>query len=73
MSRSAAEDVLQTFLASISNLDQSKFYRLLQTVQIWIFFFLRIWLSHENKKSCCLFLILLDVGFALTINVSKQG
>ena len=73
MSRSAAEDVLQTFLASISNLDQSKFYRLLQTVQIWIFFFLRIWLSHENKKSCCLFLILLDVGFTLTINVSKQG
>ena len=73
MSRSAAEDVLQTFLASISNLDQSKFCRLLQTVQIWIFFFLRIWLSHENKKSCCLFLILLDVGFALTINVSKQG
>ena len=64
MSRSAAEDVLQTFLDSSSNLDQSK---------VWIFFFLRIWLSHENKKSCCLFLILLDVGFALTINVSKQG
>ena len=61
------------FLLVIVILTSQRFCRLPQTAQMWIFFFLRIWLSHERKKSCYLFLILVDVNFTLSIIVLTQG
>ena len=74
MSRCTAEDLLQTFLVSISDLDQSKILQVASDSPSVNFLFLKkIWLSHERKKSCYLFLILADVDFMLSIIDLKQG
>ena len=73
MGRSTAEDVLQTFLAGISDLDQSKILQVASNSPNVIFFFLRTCPSHKMKKSCYLFLILVDVDFTLSMVDSKQG
>ena len=52
MGRSIAEDVLQTFLAGISDLDQSKILQVASVSPNVNLLFLRLWLSHERKKSC---------------------
>ena len=52
MGRSTAEDVLQTFLAGISDLDQSKILQVASVSPNVNLLFLRLWLSHERKKSC---------------------
>ena len=52
MGRSIAEDVLQTFLAGISDLDQSKILQVALVGPNVNLPFLRLWLSHERKKSC---------------------
>ena len=59
MSRCTAEDLLQTFLVSISDLDQSKILQVASDSPSVNFLFLKkIWLSHERKK----LLPLLDIG-----------
>ena len=40
---------------------------------MWIFFFLIIWLSHVRKKSCYLFLTMVDLDFTLSIIVENRG
>ena len=69
MDRSKAEDVLQTFLAGITNLDQSKILQVTSDgSNVNRLFLIRIQLSHERKKSCYFFFILVGVGFTFSMN-----
>ena len=74
MGRSTAEDVLQTFLAGISDLDQSKIFQVASDgPNVNLLFLKKLIESREEKELLPLLLILVDVVFTLSLIILKQG
>ena len=74
MGISIAEDVLQTFLAGISDLDQSKIFQVASDgPNVNLLFLKKLIESREEKELLPLLLILVDVVFTLSLIVLKQG